>query len=152
MEFHTPIVICDGCHPNEDILILDGQLVKCDPAHGYSVGFSTEMMYEHGWESRDFGIICPTCVVNEAATQKLDEDTDAYHGATGFSNLLRPDQTMDTQVEAEAAAIEVEKLVERERELSAAAKEMYPEQAGDFTETHAAFIREVALTNLPKEQ
>lgn len=79
MEFHTPVVICDKCHPGEDILIDNGALLN-EPAHGYSVGFSVEQMLENGWEEREYGVICPVCVVDEKTVAESDEIGQVEHG------------------------------------------------------------------------
>jgi hypothetical protein len=144
MEFHTPLVICDKCHPGEDILIENGALLSPPPAHGYSVGFSVEQMLENGWEEREYGIVCPVCVANEIVQTELDEATGATSGATGITNLLQPDMPINMEAEAEAAAVYVEGLVAKE-------KKAYAEAGQEITTEQVAHIENMASANTFKE-
>lgn len=78
---------CDGCNPDNDYELLKKALLG--DKVGTFVG-TIDNAYQAGWQSREDGDFCPTCVARDAATEAADAGPDMQIAIAAETALEEP--------------------------------------------------------------
>jgi hypothetical protein len=84
-EYTETVTICDRCHPD---FLPSFTFFPLETIRGILRGDSTLAAIK-GWEERDYGLICPDCVILE---HEESDDTDTVMGLDAFWKGIAPNE------------------------------------------------------------